>query len=153
MKVVYLLEKSLWVNPNCTGRTTASRPPTEQLSPRSGVGLRQSLTAKHVPKPRSSVVLRQDICSQLPKSLYLPQRPHHSSRSPRKGVSKMTAMLVLGVATHADTTSQSWPAKGGPAMCPTKESAVGPWRRGCVGLSGLGKVSATGQSTRQLEQA
>jgi hypothetical protein len=66
---------------------------------------------------------------------------------------EMTAMRVLGFATHADTTSQPWSAKGGPAMCPTKESAVDPWRSGRVGSSGLGKVSATGQSTRHLEQA
>jgi hypothetical protein len=55
----------------------------------------------------------------------------------------MTAMQVLGFATHASSTSRPWAAKGGPAMCPTKESAVGPWRRWLVGTCGLGKVSAT----------
>jgi hypothetical protein len=66
---------------------------------------------------------------------------------------EMTEAQVLGSATHASFTSQTMLAKAVPAMCPTKERAVGAWRRWLVFPGGVGKVSATVQSSRRLERS
>lgn len=94
----------------------------------------------------------EDTCKLNCRIALLATAPQTVVPLAKKRRFEMTAMQVLGFATHASSTSQPWPAKGGPAMCPTKESAVGPWRRWLVGTCGLGKVSATAQSIRHLER-
>jgi hypothetical protein len=62
-------------------------------------------------------------------------------RNDRSTSSRLCHPCILHESTHV--------AKPVPAMYPTKESAVGAWRRSLVFSSGVGKVSATDQSIRR----